>query len=375
MSPMDPLDDDFRDSEISSLLGRVGGDAPATNAAYRHVLGRVRHVRRRRTIATTVGAGIMIVAVGTMVIQSSSRESDRIALEPGAAVVTTPDGSAVTTPDGVVVTVITEPSVGTTVPGAPGVSSVPGGSSVTSTPASGSNPSSPTNNGGVNTTAPSSNTSPNGTNRPAGSTDETTTTTTPPTTKPAPVTTAPPTTKPVAPSVPITARPTTPPVVPSVPVTARPTTPPAAPSVPVTAPPVTAPPATKPAPVTTAPAPPTTAPTDPNRTFYCGPGAVKIDIVDDSFVVASLRTVVVSGYNASVKSVKSKSIEVEFAPLKGKVVATLKVRITSKEIKDSCDIEVDKDSDGESVESVGPEDSSDPDRGSASGNNGGRADD
>jgi len=354
MSPMDPLDDDFRDSEISSLLGRVGGDAPATNAAYRHVLGRVRHVRRRRTIATTVGAGIMIVAVGTMVIQSSSRESDRIALEPGAAVVTTPDGSAVTTPDGVVVTVITEPSVGTTVPGAPGVSSVPGGSSVTSTPASGSNPSSPTNNGGVNTTAPSSNTSPNGTNRPAGSTDETTTTTTPPTTKPAPVTTAPPTTKPVAPSVPITARPTNPPT----------------PSIPTTAPP-----ATKPAPVTTAPAPPTTAPTDPNRTFYCGPGAVKIDIVDDSFVVASLRTVVVSGYNASVKSVKSKSIEVEFAPLKGKVVATLKVRITSKEIKDSCDIEVDKDSDGESVESVGPEDSSDPDRGSASGNNGGRADD
>ena len=82
-----------------------------------------------------------------------------------------------------------------------------------------------------------------------------------------------------------------------------------------------------------------------------------------------------SGYNASVKSVKSKSIEVEFAPLKGKVVATLKVRITGKEIKPSCDIEVDKDSDGESVESVGPEDSSDPDRGSASGNNGGRADD
>ena len=360
MSPMDPLDDDFRDSEISSLLGRVGGDAPATNAAYRHVLGRVRHVRRRRTIATTVGAGIMIVSVGTVVIQSSSRESDRIALEPGAAVVTTPDGSAVTTPDGVVVTVITEPSVGTTVPGAPGVSSVPGGSSVTSTPAPGSNTSSPTNNGGVNTTAPSSNTTPNGTNRPAGSTDETTTTTTPPTTKPAPVTTAPPTTKPVAPSVPVTARPTTPPV---------------APSVPVTAPPVTAPPATKPAPVTTAPAPPTTAPAVDNRTYACGAGAVKIDIVDDSFVVASLQTIVVPGYNASVKSVKSKSIEVEFAPTKGKVVATLKVRITGKEIKDSCDIEVDKDSDGESDESAGPENSSDPDRGSASGNNGGRADD
>lgn len=326
MSPMDPMDDDFRDSEISSLLGRVGGDAPATNAAYREVLGRVRHVRRRRAIVTTVGAAVMIVAVGTTVIQSSSRQSDRIALEPGAAVVTTPDGSAVTTPDGVVVTVITEPSDGITVPGFPGTTSIPGANNITTTPTSGSNPSSPGNPIGPNTTSPMGNTVPNGTNRPTGSTDETSTTPAPTTTKP------------------VTARPTTPPI-PSVPVTARPTT------------------------------PPTTAPTDPNRTFYCGPGAVKIDIIDDSFVVASLRTAVVSGYNASVKSVKSKSIEVEFAPLKGKVVATLKVRITGKEIKDSCDIEVDKDSDGESFESVGPEDSSDPDRGSASGNNGGRADD
>lgn len=340
MSPMDPMDDDFRDSEISSLLGRVGGDAPATNAAYREVLGRVRHVRRRRAIVTTVGAAVMIVAVGTTVIQSSSRQSDRIALEPGAAVVTTPDGSAVTTPDGVVVTVITEPSDGTTVPGLPGTTSIPGANNITTTPTSGSNPSSPGNSIGPSTTSPMGNTVPNGTNRPTGSTDETSTTPAPTTTKPAPNTTvpAPTTTKPV------TARPTTPPI-PSVPVTARPTT------------------------------PPTTAPTDPNRTFYCGPGAVKIDIIDDSFVVASLRTAVVSGYNASVKSVKSKSIEVEFAPLKGKVVATLKVRITGKEIKDSCDIEVDKDSDGESDESAGPENSSDPDRGSASGNNGGRADD
>ena len=326
MSPMDPMDDDFRDSEISSLLGRVGGDAPATNAAYREVLGRVRHVRRRRAIVTTVGAAVMIVAVGTTVIQSSSRQSDRIALEPGAAVVTTPDGSAVTTPDGVVVTVITEPSDGTTVPGLPGTTSIPGANNITTTPTSGSNPSSPGNSIGPSTTSPMGNTVPNGTNRPTGSTDETSTTPAPTTTKPAPNTTVP--------------APTT-----TKPVTARPTT------------------------------PPTTAPTDPNRTFYCGPGAVKIDIIDDSFVVASLRTAVVSGYNASVKSVKSKSIEVEFAPLKGKVVATLKVRITGKEIKDSCDIEVDKDSDGESDESAGPENSSDPDRGSASGNNGGRADD
>lgn len=340
MSPMDPMDDDFRDSEISSLLGRVGGDAPATNVAYREVLGRVRHVRRRRAIVTTVGAAVMIVAVGTTVIQSSSRQSDRIALEPGAAVVTTPDGSAVTTPDGVVVTVITEPSDGTTVPGLPGTTSIPGANNITTTPTSGSNPSSPGNSIGPSTTSPMGNTVPNGTNRPTGSTDETSTTPAPTTTKPAPNTTvpAPTTTKPV------TARPTTPPI-PSVPVTARPTT------------------------------PPTTAPTDPNRTFYCGPGAVKIDIIDDSFVVASLQTIVVPGYNASVKSVKSKSIEVEFAPTKGKVVATLKVRITGKEIKDSCDIEVDKDSDGESDESAGPENSSDPDRGSASGNNGGRADD
>ena len=47
MSPMDPLDDDFRDSEISSLLGRVGGDAPATNAPTDDAT-----VRRRRMVRT-----------------------------------------------------------------------------------------------------------------------------------------------------------------------------------------------------------------------------------------------------------------------------------------------------------------------------------
>ncbi|MFN5604253.1 MAG: hypothetical protein ACK49V_06855, partial [Actinomycetes bacterium] len=65
---MDPLDDDFRDSEISSLLGRVGGDAPASNVAYQQVLGRVHRVRQRRAIATTLGAAVMVVGIGTVVI-------------------------------------------------------------------------------------------------------------------------------------------------------------------------------------------------------------------------------------------------------------------------------------------------------------------
>ena len=52
---------------------------------------------------------VCVLAVGALVLQNSSRQTDRVALEPGSAVLTTPDGAKVTTPDGVVVTVITEP--------------------------------------------------------------------------------------------------------------------------------------------------------------------------------------------------------------------------------------------------------------------------
>ena len=325
MNPMDRMDDEFRDSDISSLLGRVGGDAPATNVAYQEVLGRVRRVRQRRTIAATLGATVAIVGIGAVVIQSGSRDSDRIALDPRSAVVTTPDGSMVTTPDGVVVTVITQPDDSTTVPSKPGDSSAP-----TSDP----NPSTPTN---AVTSTPTNSVSPGGVNRPTGS-DDTTTTLAPTTTKPTPTTspapsTAPSTSKPTMPSVPVTTRPTTPG---TTPVVTRPSVPPSAP------------------------------PTVDTITRACGAGAIKVDVVNKAFVVGSVQTVVLPGFQATITSAKETSIEARFTSAQGRVTATLKVRITGNAIKHDCDIEVEKKANDDDND-AGDESSDD--------NNGARADD
>jgi hypothetical protein len=325
MNPMDRMDDEFRDSDISSLLGRVGGDAPATNVAYQEVLGRVRRVRQRRTIAATLGATVAIVGIGAVVIQSGSRDSDRIALDPRSAVVTTPDGSMVTTPDGVVVTVITQPDDSTTVPSKPGDSSAP-----TSDP----NSSTPTN---AVTSTPTNSVSPGGVNRPTGS-DDTTTTLAPTTTKPTPTTspapsTAPSTSKPTMPSVPVTTRPTTPG---TTPVVTRPSVPPSAP------------------------------PTVDTITRACGAGAIKVDVVNKAFVVGSVQTVVLPGFQATITSAKQTSIEARFTSAQGRVTATLKVRITGNAIKHDCDIEVEKKANDDDND-AGDESSDD--------NNGARADD
>jgi hypothetical protein len=319
MNPMDRMDDEFRDSDISSLLGRVGGDAPATNVAYQEVLGRVRRVRQRRTIAATLGATVAIVGIGAVVIQSGSRDSDRIALDPRSAVVTTPDGSMVTTPDGVVVTVITQPDDSTTVPSKPGDSSAP-----TSDP----NPSTPTN---AVTSTPTNSVSPGGVNRPTGS-DDTTTTLAPTTTKPTP-STAPSTSKPTIPSVPVITRPTTPG---TTPVVTRPSVPPSAP------------------------------PTVDTITRACGAGAIKVDVVNKAFVVGSVQTVVLPGFQATITSAKETSIEARFTSAQGRVTATLKVRITGNAIKHDCDIEVEKKANDDDND-AGDESSDD--------NNGARADD
>jgi hypothetical protein len=327
MNPMDRMDDEFRDSDISSLLGRVGGDAPATNVAYQEVLGRVRRVRQRRTIAATLGATVAIVGIGAVVIQSGSRDSDRIALDPRSAVVTTPDGSMVTTPDGVVVTVITQPDDSTTVPSKPGDSSAP-----TSDP----NPSTPTN---AVTSTPTNSVSPGGVNRPTGS-DDTTTTLAPTTTKPTPTTspapsTAPSTSKPTMPSVPVTTRPTTPG---TTPVVTRPSVPPSAP------------------------------PTVDTITRACGAGAIKVDVVNKAFVVGSVQTVVLPGFQATITSAKETSIEARFTSAQGRVTATLKVRITGNAIKHDCDIEVEKKANDDNNNDDASDESNDD-------NNGARADD
>ena len=332
MNPMDRMDDEFRDSDISSLLGRVGGDAPATNVAYQEVLGRVRRVRQRRTIAATLGATVAIVGIGAVVIQSGSRDSDRIALDPRSAVVTTPDGSMVTTPDGVVVTVITQPDDSTTVPSKPGDSSAP-----TSDP----NPSTPTN---AVTSTPTNSVSPGGVNRPTGS-DDTTTTLAPTTTKPTPTTSpAPSTTKPTPSTAPSTSKPT----IPSVPVITRPTTPGTTPVV------------TRPS------VPPSAPPTVDTITRACGAGAIKVDVVNKAFVVGSVQTVVLPGFQATITSAKETSIEARFTSAQGRVTATLKVRITGNAIKHDCDIEVEKKANNDNND-AGDESSDD--------NNGARADD
>ena len=332
MNPMDRMDDEFRDSDISSLLGRVGGDAPATNVAYQEVLGRVRRVRQRRTIAATLGATVAIVGIGAVVIQSGSRDSDRIALDPRSAVVTTPDGSMVTTPDGVVVTVITQPDDSTTVPSKPGDSSAP-----TSDP----NPSTPTN---AVTSTPTNSVSPGGVNRPTGS-DDTTTTLAPTTTKPTPATsTAPSTTKPTPSTAPSTSKPT----IPSVPVITRPTTPGTTPVV------------TRPS------VPPSAPPTVDTITRACGAGAIKVDVVNKAFVVGSVQTVVLPGFQATITSARETSIEARFTSAQGRVTATLKVRITGNAIKHDCDIEVEKKANNDDND-AGDESSDD--------NNGARADD
>jgi hypothetical protein len=329
MNPMDRMDDEFRDSDISSLLGRVGGDAPAINVAYQEVLGRVRRVRQRRTIAATLGATVAIVGIGAVVIRSGSRDSDRIALDPRSAVVTTPDGSVVTTPDGVVITVITQPGDSTTVPSNPGDSSAP---------PSDPNPSTPTN---AVTATPTNSVSPGGVNRPTGS-DDTTTTLAPTTTKPTPTTSpAPSATKPTIPSVPVTTRPTTPGTTPAV---TRPTTPA----------------------VTRPSVPPSVPPTIDTITRACGAGAIKVDVVNKAFVVGSVQTVVLPGFQATITSAKETSIEARFTSAQGRVTATLKVRITGNAIKHDCDIKVEKKTNDDDND-AGDESSDD--------NNGARADD
>jgi hypothetical protein len=343
------LDDEFRDPDISALLGRVGGDAPATGQAYQQVIGRVRTIRRRRTIATAVGASVCVLAVGALVLQNSSRQTDRVALEPGSAVLTTPDGAKVTTPDGVVVTVITQPDDAPTTTTNSDVVVTP---TVTNPSNTGTtNPSVP---GGASTTTPTNNTSPSGTNRPTGENDPTTTVPSAPTTTKAPVV-APTTKAPVV--APTTKAPVVAPTTTKAPVVA-PTNPPSAPT---TTRPPSIPSTSMPRP--TVPVVPTIPPLPPSITMACGAGGIKIDIANDSFVITSVRTVLVPGFDATIKKARDNRIEVEFSRTKGRVVASLKVWITGKEIKNTCEIEVEDNSTEDAAND------------SAGDNNGERADD
>ena len=317
-------DDDFRDSEISALLGRLGGDAPATGPAYQHVLGRVRTIRRRRAVATTIGASVCVLAVGALVVRNSTRPDDGLSLAPGAAVVTTPDGAVVTTPDGAVVTVITEPA--TTRP--PTDSNVPGNTNPGTAPES-TDPSTPV----VATTQPTEDSTPGGSNRPTGENDGPTTTRPTPPTSSVPI--VPPTSKPETPT---TTRPTPPTSKPETPTTTRPTPPTS--SVPI-------------------------VPPMPNLvTRACGAGLVRVEVANQSFVTSTLETVVVPGFNAKKIKATTKSIEVQFTSGKGKVTSTLKLSIDKGAVKDECEIEQANEKSSDDTDDVGDAD-----------NNGERADD
>jgi hypothetical protein len=120
--------------------------------------------------------------------------------------------------------------------------------------------------------------------------------------------------------------------------------------------------------------PPTVPPAVDTITRACGAGAIKVDVLDKSFVLSSLQTVVLPGFQATITSAKSNSIEVRIASAQGRVTATLKVRVTGNGIKHDCDIDVDNksdDSDGDS----GDESSDDASDESSDDNNGARADD
>jgi hypothetical protein len=63
--------DEFRDSDISSLLNQVAGSSPDTMAAHSSVLGKVRRVRQRRMATVGAAAVVMVVSGAVAMVQKS----------------------------------------------------------------------------------------------------------------------------------------------------------------------------------------------------------------------------------------------------------------------------------------------------------------
>ena len=321
-SGFDIGDDEFRDAEISSLLNQVGGDAPAVGPAHQMVLGRVRTIRRRRTVASSVGALVAVLAVGAVVIGSSNANSGRdgIALDPRSSIVTTPDGSTVTTPDGSPVTVIIQPDTTSLDPSDDTPSS---STPISSTP-------------GKETTPPNSGvpvSSTPGVNNPTEIPDDST-----PSSSTLPV--APTTTVPTKPSTPTT----------SAPVVAPPTS--------------TVPPTTKP--VVT---PPTTTP-EREIVQRCAGGAVTARLNAFGVFVKTLSPA--DGFNIESQNRSTEEIRITFQRGNGKSKVSWQVRIDrsgSASCRNTTGEDTEADSESESDEESG----SSPDE--ATNNNGGRADD
>ena len=309
-------DDEFRDHEISSLLNQVGGDAPAVGPAHQMVLGRVRTIRRRRTVASSVGALVAVLAVGTIVIRGSNANSGRdgIALDPRSSIVTTPDGSTVTTPDGTPVTVIIQPDTTSIDPS-------------NDTPSSSTTPSS----------IPNKDTNPPTSGVPVSSTPGVNN----------------PTEIPEDPTAPSSSLPVSP-------ITTVPTKP----STPTTSAPVIAPPTTKP--VVT---PPTTTP-EREIVQRCAGGAVTARLNAFGVFVKTLSPA--DGFNIESQNRSTEEIRITFQRGNGKSKVRWQVRIDrsgSASCRNTTGEDTEADSESESDEESG----SSPDE--ATNNNGGRADD
>jgi hypothetical protein len=63
--------DEFRDSDISSLLNQVAGSSPDTMAAHSVVLGKVRRVRQRRMATVGAAAVVMVISGAVAMVQNS----------------------------------------------------------------------------------------------------------------------------------------------------------------------------------------------------------------------------------------------------------------------------------------------------------------
>jgi len=297
--------DEFRDSDISSLLNQVAGSSPDTMAAHSAVLGKVRRVRQRR-MATVGAAAVVMVVSGAVAMVQNSQNRDRGS---NIAVPLSPDNSGPidgsTSTDIDVTTTISNQT--TTIPADVQVPINSQGPSVTTIPTN--TPAASTTIGTPVVTVPNSIPS---TNAPSGS----------------PVTTRPPTTtRPPSTLVPITPAPST----------QAPTTPPK----------------TTPSPTTS---PPTIIPE--LKTWSCGGGEVDYRVTSSGLVLIDARPA--AGFTASEKKAKGDEITVKFIPnaKNDGRKSSLKIK-KSRIVSTSCDDEdFDRRSDSEDSGSTNNNDES-----------------
>jgi len=297
--------DEFRDSDISSLLNQVAGSSPDTMAAHSAVLGKVRRVRQRR-MATVGAAAVVMVVSGAVAMVQNSQNRDRGS---NIAVPLSPDNSepidVSTTTDIDVTTTINNQT--TTIPADVQVPINSQGPSVTTIPTN--TPAASTTIGTPVVTVPNSIPS---TNAPSGS----------------PVTTRPPTTtRPPSTLVPVTPAPST----------QAPTTPPK----------------TTPSPTTS---PPTIIPE--LKTWSCGGGEVDYRVTSSGLVLIDARPA--AGFTASEKKAKGDEITVKFIPnaKNDGRKSSLKIK-KSRIVSTSCDDEdFDRRSDSEDSGSTNNNDES-----------------